>query len=144
MAIGQGGAYSRALCSGRMVKTLKAIAQNIIPMAEIQFVRGLTETAIPDVRLTRARDGSTGVATFIFENPRALSQDATEDVTGMYMSDEEGEMITRKVNAKFINGKPAALEAYYEMGSAAEWDRFIRFMERYGEENGLGFQKAAE
>jgi photosystem II 13kDa protein len=143
MAIGE-GAYSRALCSGRMVKTLKAIAQNIIPMAEIQFVRGLTETAIPDVRLTRARDGSTGIATFIFENPRALSQDATEDVTGMYMQDEEGEMITRKVNAKFINGKPAALEAYYEMGSAAEWDRFIRFMERYGEQNGLGFQKAAE
>jgi photosystem II 13kDa protein len=137
-------ACSRALCSGRMVKTLKAIAQNIIPMAEIQFVRGLTETAIPDVRLTRARDGSTGIATFIFENPRALSQDATEDVTGMYMQDEEGEMITRKVNAKFINGKPAALEAYYEMGSAAEWDRFIRFMERYGEQNGLGFQKAAE
>jgi photosystem II 13kDa protein len=43
-------------------------------MAEIQFVRGLTETAIPDVRLTRARDGSTGVATFIFENPRARMQ----------------------------------------------------------------------
>jgi photosystem II 13kDa protein len=126
-----------------MVKILKAIA-HIIPMAEIQFVRGLTETAIPDVRLTRARDGSTGIATFIFENPRALSMEATEDVTGMYMSDEEGEMITRKVNAKFINGKPAALEAYYEMGSAVEWDRFIRFMERYGEENGLGFQKAAE
>jgi photosystem II 13kDa protein len=134
-------ACSRVLCSGRMVKTLKAIAHTI-PMAEIQFVRGLTETATPDVRLTRARDGSTGVATFIFENPRALSMEATEDVTGMYMQDEEGEIITRKVNAKFINGKPAALEAYYEMGSVAEWDRFIRFMERYGEENGLGFQKS--
>jgi photosystem II 13kDa protein len=135
--------YSRVHHDERMDTILNGDrARHYKPMAEIQFVRGLTENAIPDVRLTRARDGSTGTATFIFENPRALSDEATEDVTGMYMSDEEGEILTRKVNAKFINGKPAALEAYYEMRSPEEWDRFIRFMERYGEKNGLGFQKA--
>jgi photosystem II 13kDa protein len=111
-------------------------------MTEIQFVRGLTETSIPDVKLTRSKDGTSGRAVFYFEDPLALSQEAKDDPTGMYMIDEEGELITRKVNAKFINGRPAALEAFYEMTSAAEWDRFIRFMERYGEVNGLGFQKA--
>ncbi|MBD0264662.1 MAG: photosystem II reaction center protein Psb28 [Tolypothrix sp. Co-bin9] len=111
-------------------------------MAKIQFSRGINEDVIPDVRLTRSRTGDSGTATFIFNNPKALDQGSTEDITGMYMIDEEGEIITREVKAKFINGKPEALEAIYIMKSSDEWDRFIRFMTRYGEENGLELNKA--
>ncbi|MDX2096159.1 MAG: photosystem II reaction center protein Psb28 [Leptolyngbyaceae cyanobacterium bins.59] len=110
-------------------------------MAEIQFSRGITEDVVPDVRLTRSKDGSNGTATFYFENPKALSQGSTEDITGMYLIDEEGELVTREVKAKFINGQPAALEAFYAMKSPEAWDRFMRFMERYAGENGLGFTK---
>ena len=35
------------------------------------------------------------------------------DITGMWMVDEEGEMVTREVNGKFVNGKASALEAVY-------------------------------
>jgi photosystem II protein len=59
----------------------------------------------------------------------------------MYLIDQEGEIITREVKAKFINGKPEALEALYVMKSAQEWERFMRFMERYAEENDLGLSK---
>lgn len=111
-------------------------------MAKIQFSRGIDEDAIPDVRLTRSRSGESGTATFVFVNPKALAQTTTESITGMYMIDEEGELITREVKAKFINGKPEALEAIYLMKSPEEWDRFMRFMERYAEENGLGLSKS--
>lgn len=111
-------------------------------MTEIQFSRGITEDAVPDVRLTRSRDGSNGSATFYFQNPKALSQDSTDEITGMYLIDEEGELYTREVKATFVNGKPEALEAIYVMKSPAEWDRFMRFMERYAEENDLGFTKS--
>ncbi|MEH2249794.1 photosystem II reaction center protein Psb28 [Nostoc sp.] len=111
-------------------------------MTKIQFSRGLDEEAIPEVRLTRSRSGESGTATFIFTNPKILDQNSTEDVTGMYLIDEEGEIITREVKAKFVNGKPEALEALYVMKSAQEWDRFMRFMERYAEENDLGLSKA--
>lgn len=111
-------------------------------MAEIQFSRGIKEDVIPDVRLTRSKDGSNGAAMFYFQNPRALDNDRTEDITGMYMIDEEGEIVTREVKAKFINGQPDALEATYVMKSAAEWERFIRFMDRYATENELGFTKS--
>lgn len=60
----------------------------------------------------------------------------------MFMVDEEGELKTTDVNARFANGKPQAIESKYVMKSPAEWDRFMRFMERYGEANGLGFSKA--
>lgn len=111
-------------------------------MAVIQFSRGINEDVIPDVRLTRSRDGSNGTATFYFEKPNALSQTSTDEITGMYMIDEEGEISTREVKAKFINGQPEALEAFYLIRSPEEWDRFMRFMERYAEEHGLGFSKS--
>jgi len=47
------------------------------------------------------------------------------------------------VNAKFVNGKPKCIEARYIMRSSSEWERFMRFMTRYAEDNGLGFNKKA-
>lgn len=111
-------------------------------MAQIQFARGVDEEVIPEVRLTRSKDGSNGTATFYFQNPKVLSEGSTEEVTGMYLIDEEGEISTREVKGKFINGKPEAIEAVYLMRSTDEWDRFMRFMERYAQEHDLGFEKA--
>ena len=110
-------------------------------MAEIQFARGIAEPVVPDVRITRAKDGSNGAATFYFDYPQALSQEGVE-VTGMYLVDEEGELVTREVNGKFVNGEPAGIEATYVMKTVEVWDRFMRFMGRYAEKNGLGFTKS--
>ncbi len=110
-------------------------------MAQIQFSKGINEEVVPDVRLTRSRDGSNSTATFLFQNPKILNSN-TEDITGMYMIDEEGELVTREVKGKFVNGKPEALEVLYLMKSTEEWDRFMRFMERYAQEHGLGLEKS--
>ncbi len=112
-------------------------------MAKIQFSQGIDEEVIPDVRLTRAKDGSNGTATFYFDRPKALELTSTDSITGMYMIDEEGEIVTREVNAKFVNGQPTALEVLHLMRSVEEWDRFMRFMERYAEQNELGFSKSS-
>lgn len=111
-------------------------------MAVIQFVRGINEEVVPDVRLTRSRDGSNGRAIFFFDNPKTLASSIDQEITGMYLIDEEGELMTRDVKGKFVNGQPAGIEAYYVMTSSSDWDRFMRFMGRYAEANGLGFTKA--
>nr|YP_009093366.1 photosystem II protein W [Cerataulina daemon]AIR76039.1 photosystem II protein W [Cerataulina daemon] len=112
--------------------------------AKIQFVKGINEKVLPDVRLTRSRDGSTGTATFKFKNPQILEKNTAREgeITGMYLIDEEGTLETRDVNALFLNGKPEIIESIYIMKSPESWDRFMRFMERYGESNGLVFTKA--
>lgn len=112
-------------------------------VAVIQFIQGIDEINTPRVQLTRSRDGSTGTATFLFENPSILEKATSKEgeITGMYLIDEEGSLITKDVNARFINGKPRSIEAVYIMKSPDAWDRFMRFMERYGEENGLSFTK---
>lgn len=59
------------------------------------------------------------------------------------MVDDEGVLKTVDVSAKFVNGSLEAIEARYFMKTLGEWDRFMRFMERYASENGLGFQKVS-
>lgn len=112
--------------------------------ASIEFVRGLQEKVVPNVKLTRAKDGSSGIATFTFNAPNVFdaSTAASGDVTGMFMIDDEGELSTTAVNARFANGKPQAIESTYTMTSPEQWDRFMRFMERYAEANDLGFKAA--
>jgi photosystem II protein len=39
-------------------------------MAQMQFARGVDEEVIPEVRLTRSKDGSNGTATFYFKIQR--------------------------------------------------------------------------
>ena len=112
--------------------------------AKIQFIKGLNEKVLPDVKLTCSRDGSTGTATFRFKNPNILDKSTVEEgeITGMFLIDEEGVLETRDVNAKFINGKPESIESIYIIKSPEAWERFMRFMKRYSESNGLIFTKA--
>lgn len=113
-------------------------------MAIIQFIDGINETVIPEIKLTRSRDGSTGTATFKFLNPDIIQLNMQEagNIQGMYLKDEEGELMTKDVSAKFLNGKPKGIESIYIIKSPSEWDRFMRFMERYSANNNLSFTKA--
>ncbi len=108
-------------------------------MAEIQFSKGVKEEVIPDVKVTRSKTGNTGTATFYFEDPKILSKEKSSDeITGMYLLDDEGEIYSKEVKGKFINGEARAIEAVLIMKSADEFERFVRFMNKYAEENGLG------
>jgi len=107
--------------------------------AAIQFFRGVEEPVVPDIRLTRSRDGRTGQALFVFEEPQALAPEAIGDITGMFMVDEEGELVTREVKARFVNGKASALEVTYTWKTTDDFDRFMRFAQRYADSHELGF-----
>ena len=108
-------------------------------MAAIQFFPGVDEPVVPDIRLTRSRDGRTGQALFVFEGPDALAPEAMGDIGGMYLVDEEGQLVTREVNARFVNGKASALEATFTWKTTADFERFMRFAQRYADSHGMGF-----
>jgi photosystem II protein len=50
-------------------------------------------------------------------------------------------MVTREVNGKFVNGKASALEAVYSWKSEQDFERFMRFAQRYAAANGLGYSQ---
>ncbi|KAJ4812213.1 Photosystem II reaction center Psb28 protein [Rhynchospora pubera] len=111
-------------------------------VAKIQFIQGTDEQTIPDVKLTKSRDGTNGVAIFTFDEPSLFdSSGELGDITGFYMIDDEGVIQSVDVSAKFVNGKPSTIEAKHVMRTPRDWDRFMRFMERYSQANGLQFVK---
>ncbi|WP_320667578.1 photosystem II reaction center protein Psb28 [Prochlorococcus sp. MIT 1307] len=108
-------------------------------VAAIQFFRGIDEPVVPEIRLTRSRDGRTGQAFFIFDSPEALTKESLTDLKGMLLIDEEGELVTREVNARFVNGEASALEATYTWKSEVDFERFMRFAQRYAKSHGMGY-----
>jgi len=110
----------------------------------IEFIRGIRESCVPEVKLTRSRDGSNGTAMFRFRDPDLFREVDPQlgEVTGMYLIDEEGVLLTRDVKARFVDNVPNAIEATYVMQGPDGWSRFMRFMERFAEENNLTFTKA--
>ena len=109
--------------------------------AKIQFYDGVDEPVVPEIRLTRGNDGTTGQAIFIFEKPQALSSITDGEITGMRMIDNEGEILTREVKVKFVDGSPIFLEAVYVWRSTSDFDRFMRFANSYAKSNGLGYSE---
>jgi photosystem II 13kDa protein len=111
-------------------------------MASIEFSKGIPENTVPAIRMTRSKTGNSGTATFYFDSPRILDGDSQDEITGMYLIDDEGEIVTREVKGKFVNGKATALEATIVMKTSDEWERFMRFMEKYAIEQGMEFTKS--
>jgi len=112
--------------------------------AYIQFIKGINENVLPDIRLTRSKDGSTGTATFNFKKANVLNKSLklTGEITGMYMIDHEGVLETRDVKANFIHGELQSVTSIYVIKTFDDWCRFMRFMERYGKTHNLVFIKA--
>lgn len=143
-AKGAAVAARRGLKSARRAPRQAQRTQAVCAATQMQFIKGVTESTVPDVRLTRAKDGSSGTAYFSFQTPDVFEASVEMgEITGLYLVDDEGEISTTDVQAKFINGKPSTIDAKLVMRSALEWDRFMRFMERYAEDNSLGFNKAS-
>nr|UNJ15530.1 photosystem II protein W [Cyanidiaceae sp.] len=115
-------------------------------MAEIQFIKGIDEETVPEIRLTRSKDGNTGTAIFSFINPTVFilhfSSQNYSEITGMYLQDDEGELVTRNVTANFINGKPKSVEAVYLIRNKNGWDRLMRFIHKYAADKNMSFYKS--
>ena len=107
----------------------------------IQFFNGIDERIIPEIRLTKSKDGKAGQALFRFDNPEALLSDDFKEIQGMYLIDEEGQITTREINIAVSrkNGKYTAIEAVYCWRSERDFNRFMRFANRYAKEVGLTY-----
>ncbi|KAJ0053004.1 hypothetical protein Pint_01651 [Pistacia integerrima] len=75
------------------LKTNSLISGRITMMVKptIQFIQGTDELTVPDVKLTKSKDGTNGMAIFSFDQPSVFdSSNEIGDITGFYMIDEEG------------------------------------------------------
>ena len=111
--------------------------------ASIQFIQGIEETVVPEIRLEKSKNSNTGQAIFTFLRPAVFTFQNFKEINGMYLIDEEGEMILTEINVAVSkkNGKYTAIQAIYIWKTQKDFERFMRFANRYAKEKGLGYQE---
>ena len=101
----------------------------------IQFIKGKDEKEFPEIRLFRNPNGKEGQAIYKFSKPSTITIRNYKSIQRMYLIDEEGELSTRKidlsVSEKYIN----EVKCTYNWSSEKEFERFMRFAERFATSN---------
>lgn len=114
----------------------------------IQFFEGVSEE-LSNVSLRRNR--STGVRSVLmsFESLNALEKfnSFTKQFSNaLRLTDEEGEISIEPSSVKFIFGGPEGddlerVDCQFEIEQSEHWERFMRFMNRYAEVNGMAYSE---
>ncbi len=99
----------------------------------IQFIKGIDEKVLPEIRLNRNKDKKSGHATYIFRNPSSISNKNFKNVDKMYLIDNEGELSTRKINIYILDNDLIEINSIYSWNAEIDFNRFMRFAKRYSE-----------
>ena len=97
----------------------------------IQFLKGKDEKDHPQIHLYRNPDGKKGQAIYKFNNPTSITAEDFNSIQKMYLIDEEGELSTRKIDLSISDDKTMEVKSTYNWSSEQEFERFMRFAERY-------------
>ena len=106
-----------------MLKTTELVA--------IQFIKGLDEKDLPEIRLFRNNDGKKGKALYLFSNPTTITVKNLDLIQKMYLVDEEGELSTKKIDLTFSDNNISEVKSTYNWNSEEEFARYMRFANRY-------------
>ena len=120
---------------------------NIIVMTvNIQFLKGINETTLPLIFLTRSQNGQTGTASFFFKNPTLFSHynAFSEKIENMHLIWENNEIKTNNIKIHFYEGQPFLIESIFIFTSNKEWFTFFSFMNYYSKERGLFYDEKQE
>jgi photosystem II Psb28-2 protein len=117
---------------------------NIIP--SIQFFAGILEE-LSNVSLRRNTRNGNRVVVMMFDQLQAISgfnSFTKQSLNSLLLTDEEGEISVTPSSTQFIFGGDEGdelrrVECKFEIESDEHWDRFMRFMHRYAEANGMEY-----
>ena len=97
----------------------------------IQFVKGKNEKCHPEIRLFRDLDGKKGKAVYKFCEPTTITLENFKSIQRMYLKDEEGELLTKKIDLSISGNHVKEVTSTYSWNSQEEFERFMRFSIRY-------------
>lgn len=122
---------------------------DIIPC--IEFFEGIPEE-LADVSLRLNR--STGIRSvlLVFRSLRSIERFRSYTnrfAKALLLTDDEGQISIEPASIKFIFGGPEGdeldhVECCLEIDREDHWDRFMRFMHRYAEANGMAYGEAEQ
>ena len=119
-------------------------------MPSIQFFEGISEE-LSDVSLRRNRSTGARSILLIFKSLRSIERFRSYTnrfAKALLLTDDEGQISIEPASVKFIFGGPEGddlqqVECRLEIDRDDHWERFMRFMHRYAEANGMAYGEAS-
>lgn len=116
------------------------------PTPSIEFFKGISE-ALSDVSLRRNKNTGIRNVLMTFDSLKAIDKfnSFTKTSNGnMLLIDSEGEISVAPSSVKFIFGGDEGdelkkVKCTFEIDREDHWERFMRFMHRYAEANGMEY-----
>lgn len=110
----------------------------------VQFIQGVNEE-ISGISLRKRRNSETKIVVLTFDRLEAIERFRSfgNSVENLLLQDEEGEIRVRPSGIKFIFADEDELskaECSFEVYTELEFDRVMRFLNRYAAEKGFEFQ----
>lgn len=110
----------------------------------VQFIEGLNEE-ITEVSLRKRRNSDTKIVVLIFDRLQATEKlrSFSNNINQLSLKDEEGEIQVVPSGIKFLSVDEtdfSRVECSFEVESEENFERVMRFLHRYAEENGFEFQ----
>jgi len=117
----------------------------------IEFFKGLSEE-LSNVRLRRNKATGVRSVVMIFEKLQAIeafNSYRKEFAGDLCLADSEGEIRVTPSSTKFIFGgdegdELRGVRCQFEIDKDEHWQRFMRFMNRYAEANGMEYGEAKQ
>ncbi len=114
--------------------------------ASIQFFAGIFEE-VSNVSLRRTPGSLKRIILMTFNQLKALEKFncfTKQSLNSMLLTDEEGEISVTPSSTQFIFGGAEGdelqrVECKFEIEQDDHWERFMRFMHRYAEANGMAY-----
>lgn len=114
----------------------------------IQFFEGISEE-LSNVSLRRNRNSGVRTVVMTFDTLKALEKfnSFTKRFSNsMLLTDEEGSISVDPSSVQFLFGGPEGdelnrMECQFEIEQEDHWERFMRFMNRYAEANGMAYSE---
>ncbi|AFY71288.1 photosystem II reaction center protein Psb28 [Thalassoporum mexicanum PCC 7367] len=114
--------------------------------ARVQFIEGLDEE-LANISLRKRRDTEVKIVVLFFEQVRAIEniRSFTNKIDILWLRDEEGDIQVTPTGIKFKFGEDeenpkGEAECSFEVSNDEDWERVMRFLHRYADQNGFEFQ----
>lgn len=115
----------------------------------IQFFEGLPEE-LSNVSLRRSKTSGARSVVMTFNSLKAIERFNSfrkKFSNSMQLTDEEGVISVEPSGVQFIFSGPEGddlerVECKFEIEQEDHWERFMRFMHRYAEANGMGYSES--
>lgn len=123
----------------------------ISKLPSIHFFEGVSET-LSNVSLRQGKTPGSKLVLMMFEELKSIERFRSYTkrfANGMRLLDEEGEIIVEPESVQFVFGGPEGddlkrVECRFEIAQDDHWERFMRFMHRYAEANGMAYGEPSQ